>query len=150
MPSANSFNAKPRSSITSKLMRIVVSALLVSVVAIIWFFIQIRYDYYGKVSVTEAMKFSEQVASAVDAHFLQHKLFPLSLSEITSPRGEMGYIPTVTINSTSGVLTIVVASTEGNFGTLEYIPSSAANQRLQWSCRNVSVSKKYLPAKCIS
>lgn len=150
MPSANFFNAEPKSSITSKLKRIVVTVLSVSLLAIIWFFIQIRHDYYGKVSVTEAIKFSEHVASAVDAHFLQHKIFPLSLSEITLPRGEMGYVPIVTIDSASGVLTIVVASTEGKFGTLEYIPTSAANQRLQWSCRNVSVSKKYLPAKCIS
>lgn len=150
MPSANSFNAEPRSPITSKLIRIVVAVLLVSLPAIIWFFIQIRNDYYGKVSVSEAIKFSEQVASAVDAHFLQHRIFPLSLSEITLPRGEMGYVPTVTIDPRSGVLTIVVGSTEGKFGTLEYIPTSAANQRLQWSCRNVSVSKKYLPAKCIS
>ena len=150
MPSTDSSTIEQRPSIVAKLIHAALAALIIFAIAIIGLFIQIRYDYYGKVSVTEAMKFSEQVASAVDAHFLQHKLFPQSISEITLPRAEMGYAPNVSINSASGILTVVIASSEGNFGTFEYIPNPATNQRLQWTCRNISISKKYLPAKCIS
>lgn len=141
---------KTRFPLALKPMPILLSVLTIFIIAFIWFFIQVRYDYYGRTSVAEALKFSEHVASAVDAHFEQHQRYPRSLSEITLPTGEAGYVPAITIDSNSGALTIAVASIEGNFGRLEYIRSSTHNQRPQWRCRNVSVSNKHLPAKCLS
>jgi hypothetical protein len=125
------------------LARISLAALLVLVVAVAWFFIKVRHDYYAKVSVMEAVKYSEQLAGALETHYDRHKRFPLSLSEIALPQGEVGYIPVVTFDSSSGALAVVVTNNEGKFGALEFKPKSTTNQRLQWHCKSVSVSKEF-------
>ena len=149
MPSI-SFSGNNSNSSRTKYCRIGLAVLLFFSIAIAWFCLQIRSDYYAKVSVTEAAKFAEKVTTEVDKHYTQHQQIPSSLSAIILPQGEVGYIPKVTIEPTSGVLTVVVESSEGKFGTLRYIPDRVAHERLQWRCESVSVPKEFLPPQCSS
>lgn len=111
---------------------------------------QIRASYYAKVSVTEAVRFAEQLAVAVDKFRIEHQRFPGSLGVLTLPTGEAGYIPSVTIEPSTGVLTISVESAHGQFGTLRFIPAEvpSTTQSLSWRCKNDSVAQDILPAQC--
>ena len=137
-------------STSTKYSRLGLAVLLILTTSIAWFCLKIRSDYYAKVSVTEAAKFAEKVMTEVDKYYTQYQQFPSSLTAIKLPQGEVGYIPNVTIESTSGVLTVVVESFEGKFGTLRYIPDQVALKHLQWRCESVSVSKEFLPPQCSS
>lgn len=141
---------KNSKSTSAKYKRLGLAVLLILTTAITWFFIQIRSDFYAKVSVTEAAKFSEKVIAEVNRYYTEHQKFPSSLSLINFPKGEFGYIPNITIEPTSGVLTVVIDSFEGKFGTLLYIPDLVSREHLQWRCESVSVLKEFLPPQCSS
>ncbi len=147
MPSI-SYSDKNGDSTSAKYLRLGLAVLFVLATAIAWFCLQIRSDYYAKVSLAEAAKFSEKVIAEVNKYHTEHQQFPSSLSLINLPQGEFGYIPNITIEPTSGVLTVGVESIEGKFGTLRYIPDQVTRNRLQWRCESVSVSKKFLPHQC--
>ncbi len=100
--------------------------------------------------MTEAAKFAEKIATELTKYYTRHQQFPSSLLSINLPKGEVGYIPNITIEPTSGVLTVVIENFEGKFGTLRYIPDHVTREHLQWRCENVSVSKDFLPPKCSS
>lgn len=126
-------------------------AVLLSLVALgIWAFYQVRVSYYAKVSVVESVWFAEQLAVEVDKFRIEHQRFPDSLAVLTVPTGEAGYIPSVTIDPATGVLTVSVESTHGQFGTLRFIPGEVPPppQSLQWRCKNDSVAQDILPAQC--
>ncbi len=100
--------------------------------------------------MTEAAKFTDEVVAEVHKYYTQHQQFPFSLSDINMPQGEVGYIPNVTIESATGILTVTVESFEGNFGSLRYISNQITHDHLEWRCENVSVSKEFLPPQCSS
>ncbi len=149
MPSI-SYSDKNCDSTSAKYQRLGLSVLFILATAITWFCLQIRSDYYAKVSLTEAVKFSEKVIAEVNRYYTEHQQFPSSLSLINLPKGEVGYIPNITIEPTSGVLTVVVDSFEGKFGTLRYIPDQVTRSDFQWRCESVSVSRNLLPPQCSS
>jgi len=148
MPSVSSSNNNGAASLN--LRRIGLAGLTALVTSVAWLSLQVRSNYYAKISVSEAVKFAEQVATAVNTYYTERRKFPPTLSEIALPHGEVGYIPNVTIDPASGVLTVVVASTEGKFGTLRYIPNRINYEQLQWRCESVTVAKAYLPPECSS
>jgi hypothetical protein len=139
-------NIKP--SIREKFKRIGLVFLVALFVSAAWFFIQVRTNYYAKVSVTEAVKFAEQVAAAVGSHQNQFGRFPSSMTEIALPQGDAGYVPHVTIEPASGVLTFVIENSEGSFGTFRFIPNPAGGRPLSWRCESVSVAPEKLPTQC--
>ncbi len=134
----------------SKHSRVGLAVLFAIIASGAWTLYQIRASYYAKVSVVEAVRFAEQLAVVVDKFRSEHQKFPDSLAALTLPRGEAGYIPSVTIEPATGVLTISVESSHGQFGTLLFIPAAVppSHQPLQWRCKNDSVAQDILPAQC--
>ena len=113
-----------------------------------WFFVQIRANYYAKVSVLEAARYAEQLTEQVGAYERDHGSFPSSLSDLSLPAGEPGYVPGVTLDRNTGALVIDVKSGDRKLGVLRFIQKSVAGERGHWHCENVSVSKELLPAQC--
>lgn len=132
----------------TKLIRIAAAVLFILIAAIIVYFFKFRYDYYGNVSVKEAMKYADLITSKIDSYFLRHDKFPHSLSEIGLPDDRSGFTPKISIDSITGVLTITISNTEGEYGILEYIPSLSKDKHMIWNCRNISISDNYLPSEC--
>lgn len=116
--------------------------------AIAWLFFSIRASYYAKVSVTEAARFADQVADAMNVYYEQHQAFPPAMSALPLPHGEPGYVPNVTLDPALGVLTVDVTSREGAFGALRYVSERSTDGQLKWRCESVSVSQEFLPPQC--
>lgn len=134
----------------SKRSRVVLAVLFALVASGVSALFQIRTSYYAKVSVVESVRYAEQLTVVVDKFRSEHQRFPDSLAALPLPKGEAGYIPSVTIEPATGVLTISVESTHGQFGTLHFIPPEAPPppESLQWRCKNDSVAQDILPAQC--
>lgn len=132
----------------TKLLRLGSAVILTFIVGIVWAFLEIRSDYYAKVSVSLAAKFAEGLTASLDRYYDQHQRFPLSLSEVSQPSGDPGYIPKIAFDPNSGVLTVAIVSIEGNYGTISYTPKRIGEKRLRWQCRNATVSIGFLPPQC--
>lgn len=132
----------------TKLFRIGSAVILTFIVVIVWAFFQIRSDYYAKVSISLAARFAEDLTAALDGYYDKHQRFPLKLSDVSQPSGDPGYIPKVTFDPNSGVLTVAIVSIEGNYGTISYSPNRIGESRLQWQCRNGTVAIEFLPPQC--
>lgn len=124
---------------------VVVPALLVAGMTLL---VQTRSDYYAMESVKLAARYAEQVMTAIERHHTQHKTFPVSLSELSLPAGDPGYVPKLALDASTGALSVLVETEHGEFGSLRYVPSRDSGGGARWRCQNVSVATSLLPAQC--
>lgn len=121
---------------------VVVLALLIAAVT---FLAQTRSDYYAKVSVDLAARYSEQV---IEVHLARYKSLPPSLSALSMPAGDPGFVPKLALDVSTGALSVLVENDYGNYGSLRYVPTRDTNGRFGWRCLNVSVASSLLPPSC--
>jgi hypothetical protein len=120
-------------------------ALLVAGVALL---LQIRSDYYARVSVNLAASYADRVMLAIDGHRARYETLPASLSDLALPAGEPGYVPELAFDASTGTLYVAVETEHGNFGSLHYVQSQDSSAAGRWRCVNVSVAMSLLPAQC--
>ncbi len=136
----------------SKVVRVAISvfgvAILALLVAGVMLVVQTRSDYYARVSVKLAASYAEQVMLAIEGHQARFKTFPVSLSDLSLPAGDPGYVPRLAFDASTGALSIAVETEHGKFGSLRYVPTQDSTGGVRWRCQNVSVAMSLLPAHC--
>jgi hypothetical protein len=110
--------------------------------------LQVRSDYYARVSVNLAARYADQVMLVIDGHRARYETFPASLSELSLPAGEPGYVPKLAFDASTGTLSVAVETEHGDFGYLRYVQTRDSSASGRWRCVNVSVAMNLLPAQC--
>lgn len=145
-------NSTTRQRLGSSILRGTLKILGAGVVALLAvgliLLLHVRSDYYAKVSINQAVSYAEQVMLAIDGHRALHRNFPASLSDLSLPVGDPGYVPKLALDASAGALLVDVETSHGKFGSLRYVPSRDSSTTGRWRCVNVSVPVKLLPAQC--
>lgn len=123
-------------------------AVFVLFVAVVALFVQTYLNLYAKVSVTLAVQFADRVVAAIDGHVEKHKALPASLSELSLPAGDPGFVPRLSLDVSTGTLSVVIENGHGKFGSVRYVSTRDNDGSVRWLCQNVSVATDLLPAQC--
>lgn len=138
----------PNQSAFRTFVSVLAGALALLVGAAILIGLKVRADYYARVTVEEAVKYSHLILAELNAYHARHAKLPGSLAEISLPNGEPGFVPELVFEASAGVLGVKATSEHGAYGTFRYLLLANTGAPLQWRCTNVSVDWEQLRRHC--
>lgn len=106
--------------------------------------------YTVKAKVSQAVMVGEEVAAAVGKQYEQTGALPGDSaldSMVLHAAHHSPYVSAVTLDGTSGTLTVKISAGGRVDGSIQLVPSADNHHHLSWTCTTVDM-KRYVPASC--
>jgi Tfp pilus assembly protein PilE len=131
---------------------VVLAGLILGAIAIMGFTASIALsafeDYKVRAAVTDAHRAGQSASAAVGAYFNQNKRFPSTLDDAGFTPLSTTLIRSVTLNATSGTISVTMARPPNDDKSLLLVPTPAADRALVWKCQSDEIGQRHLPPAC--
>jgi len=107
-------------------------------------------DYVVRSKVTEMAVAASACKTSITEYFSSQGVLPTTLSQAGCTNSATKYAGALSVNFTTGAITIAAGAnlgTTGNF-VLEPTVAPAVGTPIDWTCTNSTIQAKYLPANC--
>jgi type II secretory pathway pseudopilin PulG len=105
-------------------------------------------DYTSRVKTKQALSFGRSASRAVGAFYESNQRIPGSLVEARFTEPMPKELQDLRLNTTDGVLQLVLASGPLAGKTIRLVPATDAQGRVIWQCRPDQIAPRYLPPDC--
>ena len=120
-------------------------------IAVIFYYIYSVYSgYYRGVRVAESYKYARHVAAAAVDYFSRSLSYPSHINDLNLPDSDLSYVGSISIEESSGIISIYVAGDSLDEGVLVFTPKLANNGSVDYACHSKDVPIKYIPNDCLT
>lgn len=105
-------------------------------------------DYSMRAQTTQAAAIAQHASTAVSAYFERNKELPSTLEQVGFNETLPASVKEISIDSKSGIISVIMAKGMVNDKSLAYIPSLSSDKQLEWTCGSEDIRANWLPMQC--